>query len=56
MNYSDFLLTWDKALNTARLNSPGLFPEQSVSLRSMDHTYRAFVPFGLIDHRFSPFP
>jgi hypothetical protein len=55
MDYSNFLLTWDNALNTAGLNSPGLFPEQSVGLRSMDHTYHAFVPFGLIDHRFSSF-
>ena len=56
MDYSNFLLTWDNALNTAGLNSPGLFPEQSVGLRSMDRTYRAFVPFGLIDHRIQSIP
>ncbi|MFA5874073.1 MAG: hypothetical protein WC832_08905 [Anaerolineales bacterium] len=55
MDYSDFLPTWNKALNTAGLNFPGLFPEQSVDLRSIDRTYRTFIPFGLSGHRFSPF-
>lgn len=55
MDYSDFLSTWNKALNIAGLNNLGFLPEQSVDLRSADRSYRAFVPFGLSDHRFSPF-
>jgi len=55
MNYDTFLQTWNRALASARLNHPGMFPDQTLDLQSMDRSYRAFIPFGLSSHKYSPF-
>jgi hypothetical protein len=44
MNYDDFLHTWNEALRMARLFQPGLYPQESIELRSMDRTWHGFIP------------
>lgn len=55
MNYDTFLQTWNRALSAAGLNLPGMFPDQTVNLQSMDRTYRVFIPFGHSSARYDPF-
>jgi hypothetical protein len=55
MNYDAFLQAWNQALSAAGLNSPGMFPTQTVNLRSMDQTYQVFIPFGHSSGRYAPF-
>lgn len=55
MNYDAFLQSWNQALSVAGLHLPGMFPDQTVNLQSMDRTYRVFVPIGHSSGRYEPF-